>query len=55
MGKFFTGENKWFWSKTFEENANYGPESDCEYHYKFSSTKKSSTEEAKKIFLSMFE
>ena len=30
------------------ESAIYGPESDCEYHYKFS-TKKSSTEEAKKI------
>jgi len=27
----------------------YGPESDCEYHYKFNFAKKSSTEEAKKI------
>jgi hypothetical protein len=33
----------------FGEKANYGPESDCEYHYKFNFAKKSSTEEAKKI------
>jgi hypothetical protein len=33
----------------FGEKANYGPESDCEYHYKFNFAKKSSTEEAKTI------
>jgi len=32
----------------FGGSATYVPESDCEYHYKFRSTKKSSTEEAKK-------